>query len=106
MAALSEALKYNPFDGDFGDVGDRELRDKIVRFRKARACHCCAQKTKPGTLGRSLVMLWMTDGPMSYAYCHECTQAQADSWTDEGAALDRRFALRSRTHSSADRLGK
>lgn len=94
---LAEALKYNPFDGDFGDVGDRTLHDKIVCFRKPRRCHCCGKDVKPGTQGRSLTMLWMSDGPMSYAYCHECTEAQAKSWTDDGRALDARYALRSRS---------
>lgn len=91
-----EALKYNPFEGDFGDVGDRILRDKIVRFRKSRTCHCCAQEVKPGTQGRSLTMLWMSDGPMSYAYCHDCTEAQAKVWTDDGRAIENRFSLRSK----------
>jgi hypothetical protein len=96
MTDLALALDYNPFDGDFGDVGDRELRDKIVKFRKPRRCHCCGQNVKPGTTGRSLTMLWISDGVMSYAYCHKCTEAQAESWTDQGRALDKRFAVRGR----------
>lgn len=91
---LSRALDYNPFDGDFGEPGDRELKDKIVKFRKPRLCHCCAHEVEPGTLGRSLTMLWVSDGPMSYAYCTDCTRAQAISWDDQGRALDRRFSLR------------
>lgn len=94
MTDLSRACSYNPFDGDFGDVGDRTLRDKIVRFRKARQCHCCAQDVKPGTQGRSLTMLWVSDGPMEYAYCTECTEAQATCFDDYGKALDLRFSLR------------
>jgi hypothetical protein len=92
---LKEALRYNPFDGDFGEVGDRELRDKIVTFRTGGCCHCCGQDIEPGTRGRSLTMLWVSDGVMSYRYCAPCTQAQADSWTDEGRSLEARFALRS-----------
>jgi hypothetical protein len=99
MADLCKALLHNPFEGDFGDQGDRELRDKIVTFRKSRTCHCCAQDVKPGTMGRSLTMLWASDGPMSYAYCHECTKAQAKSWDDDGRALDKRFALRWRSRA-------
>lgn len=37
----------------------------------------------------------------SHAYCHECTEAQAKSWTDEGRALDKRFALRGRATKTA-----
>lgn len=95
MAALTEALKYNPFDGDFGEPGDRELRDKIVKFRKAGPCHICGGDVVPGTRGRSLTMLWMSDGPMNYRYCSECTKAMAAVWTDEGRALDRCYAKRS-----------
>lgn len=93
---LTKALLFNPFQGDFGDVGDRELSDKLVRFRKARECHCCAHNVKPGTQGRALTMLWQSDGVMSYAYCTECTEAQALSWTDYGKAIDARYALRFR----------
>lgn len=94
MTDLKPALQYNPFEGDFGDVGDHKLRDKLVCFRKPRQCHCCGQQVKPGTKGRSLTMLWVSDGVMSYAYCAECTEAQALVWTDNGQAIENRFALR------------
>lgn len=94
MSDLSKALLYDPFSGDFGDVGDRSLHDKIVRFRTARPCHCCGQDVKPGTQGRSLTMLWVADGVMSYPYCNDCTEAQAKCWDDDGKAIDARFALR------------
>jgi len=89
---LTEALRYYPFDGDFGNVGDRILRDKIVRFRKAGPCHICGGDVVPGTDGRSLTMLWVDDGVMTYRYCTLCTQAMADSWLDNGKSLDKRFA--------------
>lgn len=95
-AALTEALKYNPFEGDFGDQGDREMRDGLVKFRKGGQCHICAQEVQPGTTGRSLTMLWRSDGMMTYRYCAECTQAQADSWTDDGGAITKRYGLRFR----------
>lgn len=91
---LTEALKYNPFDGDFGDQGDRELRDKLVKFRKRSTCQICAQEVIPGTIGRTLVMLWQSDGIMDYRYCHECTKAMAKSWTDDGNAICSRYRLR------------
>jgi hypothetical protein len=34
MTNLADALKYNPFHGDFGDPSDREFDDKIVLVRK------------------------------------------------------------------------
>lgn len=95
MSDLEAALQYNPFEGDFGDVGDRELRDKIVKFRTAGGCHICGLDVKPGTLGRSLTMLWACDREVrTYRYCTECTVAMACSWTDHGAALGVRYALR------------
>jgi hypothetical protein len=97
MTDLARALEYNPFDGDFGDQGDREFRDGIVKFRKAGGCHLCGNDVKPGTFGRSLTMLWVTDGVMTYRYCTECTEAQASSWTDNGRAIDARYAERSRS---------
>lgn len=96
-ANLSEVLKYNPFDGDFGDQGDREMSDKLVKFRKPNPCHICGHDVAPGTVGRSLTMLWQTDGMMTYRYCAECTQAQADSWTDDGRAICARYRLRPRS---------
>jgi hypothetical protein len=96
MVDLAEALKYNPFEGDFGDQGDRELSDKLVKFRKSAVCHVCAQEIALGTIGRSLTMLWQTDGVMDYRYCHECTEAMAKNWTDDGEAICARYRLRPR----------
>ena len=93
MPDLDLALRYNPFEGDFGSPADRELSDKLVTFRKARPCHNCFGDVKPGTRGRSLTMLWDGDGLMHYAYCAECTQAMAESWTDSGKAICARFGI-------------
>lgn len=100
---LTEALRYFPFDGDFGNVGDRILRDKIVRFRKAGPCHICGVDVEPGTEGRSLTMLWVDDGVMTYRYCTPCTQAMADNWSDDGKSLDARFAHRSALEQSGEK---
>jgi hypothetical protein len=98
MTDLGRALEYNPFEGDFGDPGDRSLRDKIVNFRKAGGCHICGRDVKPGTLGRSLTMLWVSDRAVrTYRYCTACTEAMACCWTDEGKALDVRYGLRGMT---------
>lgn len=94
MTDLTEALNCDPFEGDFGDSGDRALRDKIVRFRKAGECHICSQDVVPGTMGRSLTMSWVSDGLMSYRFCTLCTEAMASSRIDNGSALDQRSRLR------------
>ena len=97
LAALTEALKYNPFEGDFGDQCDREMSDKLVKFRVTNPCHICGGDVVPGTTGRSLTMLWASDGMMTYRYCAPCTQAQANSWTDNGKSIDARYRLRGKT---------
>jgi hypothetical protein len=96
MTNLADALKYNPFQGDFGDLGDREFVDKIVRFRKAGPCHICGFDVRPGMLGRRLTKYWEADKvAMTYRYCTLCTEAMAASWTDEGVAFDERYRSRS-----------
>ena len=39
-------------------------------------------------------MLWADEGMMTYRFCSTCTQAQADSWTDEGKSLEARYGIR------------
>lgn len=95
MTDLTLALRFNPFDGDKGDVGSRKMRDTIVVARQGQSrCHVCGGLIEPGTTIRSLVMLWADDGPQRYRYCAACTVAMAQSWNDEGMALDARYALR------------
>ena len=88
---MEAALKYNPFDGDFGMPGDRQLRDGIVTFRRQHKCVHCTGPIEPGTRGRSLTMLWADgDGPVTGRYCTSCTAAMALVFVDDGAALDAR----------------
>jgi hypothetical protein len=89
------ALNYNLFEGDFGDVGDRPLRDQIVTARKGKLpCHICDEAIVPKTRIRSLTMLWQSDGLMSYRVCEPCCIASALSWKDEGEAIQARYRLR------------
>lgn len=95
MIDLADALKYNPFDGDFGTVGDRCFSDKLVRFRKAGPCHICGFDVRPGMIGRRSVRYWADDKiTTTYRYCALCTEAMAASWTDDGEALDERYRQR------------
>lgn len=90
---LTPACRYNPFDGDFGDVGDRELADKIVTFRYSHECCLCPATIKAGEVGRSLTMLWADGSPApiaTYRYCRACTEAMAKVFKDNGRALDAR----------------
>ena len=91
---MEAALKYWPFDGDFGMPGDRKLRDGIVKFRYRHECVHCRGPVEPGTKGRSLTMLWEDgNGPVTGRYCTACTEAMAILFEDEGAAFDARFDL-------------
>lgn len=102
MNDLEKALRYNPFDGDFGEPGDRCLRDKIVTFRKGGKCVDCLDEIVPGTRGRSLTMLWADrSGPITGRYCKACTEAQATAFEDEGKALDARWNVRRRHEAAA-----
>ena len=100
MSALENALSFDLFEGDFGDQGDKILRDKIVKARKPGECHICGQQVKPGTMIRSLTARWAADGLMSYRTCAECTEAcarsKAGEYDDETEddPVDARYAIR------------
>lgn len=81
---LSLALDFDLFDGDFGYDGDRELRNKIVKFRKVGECHICIGEIKVGETGRSSV--WCMDGKLlTYRICNECCVAiiESEGWDDD-----------------------
>lgn len=88
----SECLASDPFAGDFGEPGDRTLRDKMVTARKGGFCHDCAGEIEPGTRVRSRTDLFGGE-IMSFRWCEPCCRAQAISWDDEGAAWEARVSL-------------
>jgi hypothetical protein len=88
-----DVLAYNPFDGDFGSPGDRILKDKMVTARKPRPCDHCGQEIQPNE--RIRVRAEIVDGSlMSWKWCQLCCEAMASNWSDNGAVLDARSALR------------
>lgn len=88
-----DCLKLNPFDGDFGSPGDRVFSDRISIARKLGECHTCGGEVKPGEEQRRHVGLY-DDQMRTFRWCSLCCEAMAASWTDNGQALERRFALR------------
>ena len=87
-----DVLSYDPFQGDFGSSNDRTLKDKMVTARKAGECHMCAQFINPGDRIRSRSDIF--DGEMMYfRWCPACCKAMADSWTDDGFALEERTSI-------------
>lgn len=86
-------LAYNPFDGDRGNSGDRNLKDKMATARKAGPCHTCNQTIQPGE--RIRIRADVCDGKlMHWRWCQACCEAMAAVWTDNGEAIDARYALR------------
>lgn len=80
--SLLEALRYNPFEGDFGTQDDKTLSDKIVTVRKERACWHCLGAVKVGEKARSRTDLF--DGEIhSYTWCVKCCERMA-AWDVEG----------------------
>lgn len=95
MKALADAdvLAYDPFDGDFGEPGDRTLLDKMAVARKSGPCHLCDGEIVPGERVRRRTDI--ADGEMmSFRWCNACCVAMAQSWKDDGMALEARAALR------------
>jgi hypothetical protein len=94
-------LATDPFAGDFGDPGDRTLRDKMVSARKPAECHDCAQTIQPGERIRSRTDV--ADGEMmSFKWCRLCCEAMELSGEDGGEAWDARIALRSAHNGPAE----
>lgn len=93
--SMQSALEYDPFAGDFGDQGDRMLSDKIVKFRRGDSlCRECRGRIRPGSLGRSLKMLWADRGPVTYRVCEDCTNAMALAIeTDDLEPMEARIEL-------------
>lgn len=87
-----KCLDLNPFEGDFGEPGDKTLSDKIVTLRNPRECNLCGQTAKPGTRCRVQVKVF-TRKLEPYTWCEECCSAMAKSWTDQGRALEKRASL-------------
>lgn len=68
---MDKVLEFNPFEGDFGEQGDRVLSDKVVKARKERKCSHCSSLIQKGDYVRSMSAKF--DGElMSYAWCSEC----------------------------------
>jgi hypothetical protein len=89
----ADVLAFDPFEGDFGMPGDRTLKNKMVKARKAGECHLCGGQVKPGT--RIRVMTEKFEGRIEYyRWCNECCKAMANIWHDDGKEYEKRSKLR------------
>lgn len=90
--AEDDVIACDPFEGDFGEPGDRTLKDKMVNARKTGPCHLCGQQIEPGERVRSRTDVFEGE-IMSFRWCNACCHAMALSWTDDGKAWEHRASL-------------
>ena len=83
-------LRYDPAAGDKDGSGVKILRDRIVIAKRGGECWQCAEPIVPGTRIRSEVAV--VDGQMKRSRtCHDCCDAMAKAWTDNGDAIEARI---------------
>ena len=71
------AMEVDPFDGDFGNIDDRTLSDKIVTIRKPRPCSFCKCEIAKGERARAMTA--MLDGTLTqYTWCAKCLDKMID----------------------------
>lgn len=83
----AHALMADPFEGDFGEIGDRTLTDKIVTARKVYECHDCCGTISTGEKCRARTDI--IDGEIHrYRWCHLCCAAMAVHGDNDGDEPD------------------
>jgi hypothetical protein len=71
---MTEALDFDPFQGDFGAPGDRELSDVMRKARKQHECCHCKGPIIPGESYRARADI--ADGElMQWKWCALCCAA-------------------------------
>lgn len=88
------ALDFDPFEGDFGEQGDRTLKDAMVKARKNYTCaHCCGP-IAPSELHRARTDV-ISGNVMNWRWCAACCSAMVEQM--EGDDDDDRFPYEDRT---------
>ncbi|MCS3605301.1 hypothetical protein [Erwinia rhapontici] len=92
---IDDALDFDLFQGDFGEPGDSELSNKIVKGRGVYCCYVCNGEIAKGETHRSAV--WKFNGEiMSYRCCNACCIAMVSSINcdyEEDDPIDARYLL-------------
>ncbi|AXF75525.1 hypothetical protein LU604_14775 [Erwinia tracheiphila] len=95
---IEECLDFDLFQGDFGEPGDCELSNKIVKGQQKYTCFVCDGPIKPGEIHRYTT--WKFSEIFTYRCCNECCVAMVNSIngdyldTDDGEdPIDARYAL-------------
>ena len=81
------ALRFDPFQDDFGDQDDRTLRDKIVKTRKPAECSQCGEAIPAGQIVRSRTDI-IDGGMMSWKWCNTCTDLMARCFSQDDVARE------------------
>lgn len=96
MTDDKNTLAFDPFEGDFGNQGDKVLKNKMGVARKPGECTACAQQIQPGERVRLMTVRF--DGElMTHRWCSLCCTAMAKCEDDCGAAYETRLELRHAT---------
>lgn len=94
-------MQYDPFYGR--SEGVKVIRDKMVTTQSSRDCCICFQKNVAGERGR--VQTVVMDGRLrNYTMCNLCCRAMAESWSDDGDAIEERTSLGKRAQSAIRNL--
>jgi len=76
MKELNERLviEFDPFQGDFGDGTEVNLKDKVGKTRKTHLCHHCNKDIPVGETARIRVDIY--EGEFcTYYWCNSCCKA-------------------------------
>ncbi|MGA1856948.1 hypothetical protein VH569_13275 [Azospirillum sp. 11R-A] len=96
-----DALSYDPFEGDFGDLGTRTTSDTFITAPEPPRCHTCGGRLTPGTRCRHLVEQrgCEEDGDevadiqrTEFFFCQHCCAAMAKDVNDGGDRVGIRTA--------------
>lgn len=92
---LNSCLDFFLFEGDYGEPGDSELTDKIVKSRCEYICYVCEGKIRVGELHRYSV--WKFDRLTTFRCCNKCCQAMVrsieDDFDDDDDPINKRFEI-------------
>ncbi|KFK94575.1 MULTISPECIES: hypothetical protein [unclassified Serratia (in: enterobacteria)] len=95
MIDLDDALDFDLFQGDFGEPGDSELSNSIVKGRKEHSCFICSGGILKGENHRRAV--WKFSGELhTYRCCNACCVAMIASINcdyDDDDPIDARYAI-------------
>lgn len=101
------ALDFDLFSGDFGESGDCELSNKIVKGRQKYTCFVCHGDIQPGEIHRYTT--WKFSEIHTYRCCNECCKSMVSSVEcdyEEDDPIDARYALGDQRRNAVNATGE